>query len=151
MIQIRFCTGKDIVSDLIRLGERDNSWATHAEAVLSDGMLLGAHYEGGVMIRPAGYDKATTTQEMIVIVPANPEMTDKFYAFCETQVGKPYDATAIAGLALDRDWRTPDSWFCSELMAAALEDCGFINHLISGDNHISPADLLLILSAMLKL
>lgn len=151
MIRIRFVTGNDFVSNAIRVGERDG-WCTHAEAVLPDGSLLGAHIDGGVQIRPAGYDKATMTRELIVDLSGYPgivmgDNTDgRFLAFLQAQVGKPYDVTAIAGLALDRNWREDDSWFCSELMAAALEKCGYLPPLSSADNHISPRDLLLVLS-----
>lgn len=158
MIRIRFVTGNDFLSSAIRVGERDG-WTTHAEAVLPDGSLLGAHLDGGVQIRPAGYDKATMTRELIValdpyvdgetqVIESNGKSRREnvFYEFCRQQIGKPYDVTAIAGLALDRDWRETDSWFCSELMAAALEACGYLPKLSAADNHISPRDLLLVLS-----
>jgi hypothetical protein len=41
-----------------------------------------------------------------------------------TQAGKPYDFSAICGIAFDRDWRGSRRWFCSELIAAALEVVG---------------------------
>ncbi len=37
------------------------------------------------------------------------------------QIGKPYDYTAIVGLALHRDWQQDDAWFCSELIAWAFD------------------------------
>lgn len=145
-MKVRFVTGNDPLSNMIRFGERDG-WATHAEAVLPDGSLLGAHIDGGVQIRAAGYDKITTTRELIVEITAvTPDAEVAFYAFCHQQVGKPYDVTAIVGFALNRDWRQSDSWFCSELMAAALETCGYLPKLSAADNHISPRDLLLVLS-----
>lgn len=30
----------------------------------------------------------------------------------------------MLGLAFHRDWQAPDSWFCSELCEAFLEQCG---------------------------
>lgn len=177
MIRIRFVTGNDFISNAIRAGERDG-WATHCEAVMPDGTLLGAHLDGGVMARPTGYDKGTRTRELIVIIDPtlpitllssskamplpysgsitlnmNPgaEIEDKFHAFLRAQLGKPYDMTAIAGLALNRDWREPDSWFCSELQAAALEACGYLPRLSAADNHISPRDLLLVLSGRVSI
>jgi hypothetical protein len=154
MINVRFVTGNDFISNAIRTGERDG-WVTHAEAVLADGSLLGAHIDGGVQIRPAGYDKATMTRELIVRleVAANtaPLAETLFFDFLQAQVGKPYDVTAIAGLALDRNWREDDSWFCSELMAAALETCSYLPALSATDNHISPRDLLLVLSGRIAI
>ena len=164
LARIRFVTCNDFISNAIRFGERDG-WATHAEAVLPDGSLLGAHLDGGVQIRTAGYDKATMTRELLVpidlgvdqvSVPPHPpvksaERSAAFYAFLHAQVGKPYDVTAVAGLALDRDWRKAESWFCSELVAAALEHCGYLPKLATPDNHVSPRDLLLVLSGRISI
>lgn len=41
-----------------------------------------------------------------------------------SQLGKPYDWTAVAGLGLHRDWQEEDSWFCSELVAWAADQAG---------------------------
>lgn len=151
MIRIRFVTGNDWLSNAIRFGERDG-WATHAEAVMTDGSLLGAHLDGGVQIRPAGYDKATMMRELIVELPTLAAFVDeKHDSFLRAQLGKPYDVSAIAGIALDRDWREPDSWICSELQAAALEACGYLPRLAAADNHISPRDLLLVLSGRIAI
>jgi hypothetical protein len=150
-MKIRFVTGNDLISNGIRFYEHDG-WATHAEAVMPDGTLLGAHLQGGVMIRPAGYDAATMTRELIVDLPPFEDadhpwgMEDRFYNFLRAQVGKPYDDIALIGLAMNRDWHDAGSWFCSELMAAALEFCGYWPPLAALDSHVSPRDLLLVLS-----
>jgi hypothetical protein len=148
MLKIRFVTGSDITSTLIRFGERDG-WATHVEAVLSDGSLLGAHLDGGVQIRPAGYDKATVSRELIISAPVAITTETIFYDFLHAQVGKPYDLTAIAAIELGRDWRKPDHWICSELIAAALEACGYFEKLSAADSKIDPRDVLLLLSSRL--
>ena len=49
---------------------------------------------------------------------------EEAFQWAQTQCGKPYDWTAITGLALNRNWREDDSWFCSELVAAAFEKVG---------------------------
>jgi len=149
-MKVRFCTGSDFLSKAISFGERDG-WPTHCEAVLPDGSMLGAHLDGGVEIRPAGYDKATLVRELIVDLPTMSGMDVLWLSFLHNQVGKPYDITAIAGLALDRDWREDDSWFCSELVAAALEYSGYMPTLSSANNHISPRDLLLVLSGKINI
>ena len=41
-----------------------------------------------------------------------------------SQIGKPYDYTAILGLGLRRDWQEEDAWFCSELVAWAFQHAG---------------------------
>jgi hypothetical protein len=150
MIRIRFVDGTDIAAAGIRAAEY-GFWAIHAEAVMPDGTLLGAHYNGGVLARPAGYDKGTCSKDLIAELPADQAMTDKFRAFLRAQLGKPYDIEAIAAFVADRDWREPGSWFCSELQAAALNACGwFSNRLATEFNKITPRDLLLIVSGRVQ-
>lgn len=45
-------------------------------------------------------------------------------AAVRSQVGKPYDLTALFGLLTHRDWQEPDAWFCSELVAWAFSQGG---------------------------
>jgi hypothetical protein len=142
-VNLRFVTGNDWASDLVRVGQHDG-WCTHVETIMPDGTLLGAHLVGGVAIRQPGYDKDTMVRELTV--PLDIAYPNVYYDFQRAQVGKVYDTTGITGLVLDRDWRQPDSWFCSELVAAGLEVCGFLPPLSSVANHITPRDLLLILS-----
>lgn len=41
-----------------------------------------------------------------------------------SQIGKPYDMTALFGLLMHRDWQEDDAWFCSELVAWAFAQGG---------------------------
>ena len=46
-------------------------------------------------------------------------------AAARSQIGKPYDYTAIVGIVLqDRNWAEDDMWFCFELAAWALSKGG---------------------------
>lgn len=45
-------------------------------------------------------------------------------AAAASQLGKPYDYTAIVGLGLHRDWQEDDAWFCSELVAWSFAQAG---------------------------
>ena len=76
---------------------------------------------------------------------------ETFFNFLRAQIGKPYDTDAVLGLGIGRNWREPDSWFCSELQAAALEASGYLPKLSAADNHISPRDLLLVLSGRVSI
>lgn len=49
---------------------------------------------------------------------------DRIIAAAASQIGKPYDYTALIGLGLRRDWQESDSWFCSELVAWAFQEAG---------------------------
>jgi hypothetical protein len=150
MIPIRFVTSSDPVSAGIRAMEY-GFWASHVEAIMPDGRLLGAHFQGGVMARPKGYDGTTRVREVIVPVPATPEQEEAFWAFLNAQLGKPYDDTAILAFLVNRDWQEPDSWFCSELIAAALMTAGILLPLATQANKITPRDVLLILSSRIAL
>lgn len=155
MIRLRFVWGYDPLSRLIRAGEHDGDCPTHVDCVLSDGNLLGAHMQGGVVINQPRYDATSDGPGMRELYVDLPPLGLTYYtepspqpweAFLRAQLGKPYDFTAIAGLALDRDWREDDSWFCSEMAAASLEKCGWLPRLSTIDHHVSPRDLLLVIS-----
>jgi hypothetical protein len=146
MITLRFVTGDSMVSAAIRRAEY-GFWASHVEALMPDGTLLGAHIDGGVMARPRDYDKGQFTRELFVDIDAAPDVCDRFQAFLRSQLRKPYDTTGILAFVAARDWQEKDSWFCSELQAAALVACGwFASPLATEFNHITPRDLLLIVS-----
>jgi hypothetical protein len=147
-IRIRFVTGNDLISNAIRAGERDG-WVTHVEAVAPGGCLIGAHFDGGVQARPPGYDRSSMSRELFVDLEC--ENPDAFHSFLNAQIGKPYDLAAVVGYGLARDWRKSDAWFCSELIAAALEECGYLPRLSAPDYHISPRDLLLVLSGRIAI
>jgi hypothetical protein len=151
MITVRFVTCNDPISAAIRAAEYD-FWASHCEALMPDGTLLGAHASGGVQARARSYDTGQFVKEVYVDLPCDDATSQKFYDFLRLQVGKPYDMTAISAFLLGRDWREADSWFCSELQAAALEACGwFASPLATAVNHVSPRDLLLVLSGKVSL
>ena len=146
MIRLRFVGGDDIVAAGISAAEYGH-WCTHVEAVMPDGTLLGAHYEGGVQARRPGYDAGKIRRELLVSIPADAAMTDAFHAFLRAQLGKPYDKRAILAFVLGHEWQDPAAWFCSELQAAALAACTwFVSALATEFSHITPRDLLLIIS-----
>ncbi len=118
-------------------------WASHAEFVFEDGSTFGAKMDG-VKHRATSESKAYTRIERFTA-----PYIEQAYNWALTQLGKPYDFTAIAGIALNRNWREDDSWFCSELVAAAFEQTP--GPLLNDDdgieiNWISPRDLLLSLA-----
>ena len=65
-------------------------------------------------------------------------------------MGKPYDFKEILGIGFDRDWRQPESWICSELWAAVMEQGNLIGRLASPIGLVLPQDCLFISSAMFK-
>lgn len=70
--------------------------------------------------------------------------TAQALSWAQTQAGKGYDFTAIAGIAFDRNWRDGRRWFCSELVAAAFEHVGApLFNTATPIYRITPRDLLL--------
>ena len=149
-IALQFVQASGIGSQAIELFE--HGWCSHVDCVMPDGRLLGARSDviggataAGVQIRTPNYEPVSRTQRVTLLMTDDQEK--KFYAFLNEQLGKPYDTTAIVAFAMNRNWRENDSWFCSELMAAAIEASGwFIRPLSNGVNKITPSDLLLVLS-----
>lgn len=107
------------------------------------GEYLSAQFRGGVRIRTEtghGVCRERASERVFFYAPK----IEKAYEWAKTQIGKNYDHTAIFGLALDRDWRAKDSWFCSELVAKAFEQAGA--PLLNPDVdvwRVTPRDILL--------
>ena len=142
---------EDAVSRLIKAGCY-GFWAVHTEARMPDGTLLGAHIDGGVQARAPGYDAGGFDHDEFVTIPVEQPAADAFHAFLIAQLNKPYDLEVINALAMgallgERDWRQPDHWICSELMAAAAEASAWCGRLATDVNHVTPRDWRIILSA----
>ena len=158
-LTLQFCGFDSLVARTIERFTDPLGKIGHVDIVMPDGALLGAQNEAGlggkpsgVQIRPATYVVAAGGNNIVrVIVPVTADMQQKFYDFALDQVGKPYDLTAIAAFVAGRDWRQPDSWFCSELAAASLEQGDvFPSPLFAPANKVTPAGLLLVVSAFGK-
>lgn len=152
-IVLQFVEGSGFGSALIKY--YDHGLYSHVDSMLPDGTLLGARddaIEGipsGVQIRPASYVAGETV--LRVTIPCTDTQQDAFYAFVRAQLGKPYDETSIAAFAVGRDWRADDSWFCSELCSAGIEASGLVPPLSAPANKIAPDDLLLVISALVRI
>jgi len=144
VIRYQFVTGTGFTSKAV-------AWFgggvfSHVDAVLSDGSLLGARLDGGVSVRPPYYDH--WSRRVVFSLPTTAQQDEQWRNFLVDQLGKPYDKTAIWGFATGRDWREDDSWFCSELAAAALEMAGGCPVLYTPANKITPSGLATVLSAL---
>lgn len=139
-VVIRVVRGTHWDSKLIEY--RTWSWWSHIEACYPNGnpyRTFGAMLKGGVKFRWTGEDcyKDISAIEAWHI-PCTQAQHDAFWKFLSEQDGKPYDWRAIAGFGFRRDWEAPDSWFCSELMMAALKAAGIWNP--KGHVHLNRID-----------
>jgi uncharacterized protein YycO len=141
MITLRFSTVPGALTcQLIRW----QTWCdySHVDVVIPGVGLLGAQVDG-VKIRPfnyAGPNAKVLYQQVDYLTPG--EEAD-LYQFLKAQLGKPYDFGALLGDLLHRDWRNPNKWFCSELVAAAFEQ---IKRPMLNENvvdRVTPRDLML--------
>lgn len=158
-IKLRFVTGNSTVSSWIRAAEF-GFIATHVEAVIPpEGVLngtlsrmpggyLGSVAPQGVFVRPVGYD-AGFTWEAFVDVPATNQQVEEFFKVGSLQIGKGYDEVDLmSDFVGGRNWRDPNKWWCSELMAYMLEEVNLIGNIVLPVQKISPRDLALILSSV---
>lgn len=150
MIRLQFVRGPDLASGAI-------AWFSagpysHVDAVDHRGNLWGARSDSvggapaGVQMRPANY--ADWPIKTVLTLATTLTQENAFWTFLNRQVGKPYDHSAIWGFAAGRDWRAPDSWFCSELQARALEVSGVSPQLLSPVSKITPVSLALVVTAL---
>lgn len=151
-IVLQFVSGNDLGARLIKWFSHSAEFS-HVDVVWPDGKLLGARSDlvggapPGVQFRDPAYVEGQET--LRVEIGAADVERQAFYDFLLMQEGKPYDMTGILAFVLDRDWQEEDSWFCSELITAALVHCGHLRYpLVTPTNKITPADLLLICSAV---
>ena len=89
----------------------------HVQFVIDDQTRLSADLGTGVSLcgpPPAG----TLTKQYLIDAP------DTVLAFAMSQLGKPYDISAVLSIGLrirhNRNWLDPSKWFCSELVAASF-------------------------------
>ena len=106
----------------------------------------------GVQCRPDNYEH--WLHRTVFRLPCTMLQQQSYYAFIHSQEGKPYDPLAIAGFALERNWRKADSWICSELQAASGESAdmwGILDavgerKLFVPNNSIAPGALAMLIS-----
>ncbi|MHB8484226.1 MAG: hypothetical protein ACYDCM_00645 [Candidatus Acidiferrales bacterium] len=140
VIRLQIVTEKwNPISAAIRFSTR--SWASHAEFIdVTAQVTLGARCAGGVKIRPCAKDHYSRVEQFIA------DGIMRAYAWALTQAGKPYDFSAITGIALDRNLHDESRWFCSELVAVAFEKAGYpllSTRPSAAPWRITPRDLLL--------
>lgn len=155
-MKLRFVTCSDPESTAIR--DREGAMApwvaftpSHVEMVVAEG-YLGAHADGGVAIRPIGYDKATLTNELILDVGGDDAAAD---AYARSKIGTPYDWGAIfdfVDFVLPVDLHEKGHLICSAFMTIASRKARALPYRLAKLAHqTSPADLLLVFSGRMAI
>lgn len=117
-VKILFCTSQKIGAVAIRAV----TWSSFSHVAIIDGDEVIEATWPAVRVAPLAEVIAAHSAHAIVELPCRDPQA--VIAAAASQIGKPYDYTAILGLGLRRDWQEEDAWFCSELVAWAFQHAG---------------------------
>ncbi|MEW6612718.1 MAG: YiiX/YebB-like N1pC/P60 family cysteine hydrolase [Pseudomonadota bacterium] len=118
-VQLLFTRRRHPGSALIRVA----TWSRWSHVALVDGdEVIEAAAPHGVRRASVGAAIDRAARCALVELPARDPAA--VLAAAASQLGKPYDWTAVLGLGLRRDWQEEDAWFCSELVAWAFQHAG---------------------------
>ena len=148
MIYFHFTASDNLVGKLIREFTGKNilhpaEWS-HVELIVPGRGYLGAQLDG-IKLRPFDYEDGPNgkkVKEGFAVIDCSEEVERKAWKWAWEQYGKPYDLMACIGCGLHRDWHKLGSWFCSEYVAADLEQAG--DPLVDPDkfpDRVTPQDL----------
>lgn len=114
-----FCNARDPLS----LAVRAFTWSRWSHVALVDGycVIEASPRDGVTMTETEGLLMRSREFELVDLPCRDPEAVRHAAA---SQVGRPYDWSALAGMVLRRDWQEDDAWFCSELIAWAFAQAG---------------------------
>lgn len=118
-VSLLFSTSGHPMSAAIRL----STWSDWSHVAIIDGdEVIETTAPAGVRRFPVVQAINHAKRGAIVELPCRDPQA--VIAAAVSQLGKPYDYTAILGLGLRRDWQEEDAWFCSELVAWAFQHAG---------------------------
>jgi len=152
----QYSTSTAFTSKIIR--RLTHSQFSHIDLVLPEGLLGVSGKDksigdsGGVLVRKFGCWPYLFPPKL-AHVQCSDEVQKKTIDWAVSQIGRPFDKKALyhflrerAGLKLiGRDWRDPNSWFCSEFQIRAAEIGGLFSYpLIVNKDVVSPQDTLLL-------
>lgn len=146
-VRVRYVLGTDLASRAI--ARFSGGHLSHAEAMRDDGQVWGARDDRvggkppGVQLRPNDY--ASFAYQIIYTIPTTELEEQSFWAWWESQEGKPYDSRAILGFAFDKSWHDSGAWICSAAVTNALQSID----LIAWDLYLPPNKITPVVSATL--
>lgn len=118
MVNVIFSRRHHLGSVLLRTG----MWSPWSHCGVIEGdTVIQAAAGVGVVRTPLAEFKRIASRWAVVEFPASETFTAMAAA---SQIGKPYDLLGAVGVAVHRNWDSDDKWFCSELVAYALQEAG---------------------------
>jgi hypothetical protein len=164
---VQYSTSTAFASGIIR--RLSHSPFSHVDIVLPGEGLLGVSGPdkyvvngkpfddpGGVLVRP--FDPwPYLTKPKVAHLQTTSATADAVIAAGRSQLGKPFDNSALWGFLDDaaesvpRDWRSTDMWFCSEWAIWSAETGGLFPYpLAVVKNRVTPADTLLLFNPLMS-
>lgn len=141
------------------IGLRADCWS-HIDVITPGGMLRGAQatkFKTDIGIIPAGYRDRPPfyddwVRRMVLELDVSDEQYRRYWEFSDAQLGKGYDFRGLIPFftekfPIDRDWRDPSVWFCSEEVEENCEQAHVLPRLYEGANHVDPGDIAMRLNA----
>lgn len=118
-IQLLFSSSGSPMGALIRAA----TWSrwSHVALVAGGDVIEAAPFHG---VRQVKLNDAIGQAKEFALVELPARDPQRIIDAARSQVGKPYDWTAVLGLGLRRDWQGRDAWFCSELIAWSASEAG---------------------------
>ena len=117
-MRVLFCTSHLPGAVLIRAV----TWSAWSHVAILDGDMAIEAVWPHVKVTPLAEVLARHSRYAVVDLPGADDAA--ILEAARSQVGKPYDLTALFGLLMHRDWQEEDRWFCSELVAWAFDKAG---------------------------
>lgn len=96
------------------------SQVSHVGMLRGDRILESTWSGGGV--KPISLDAFVARASAVFVVEIH--SPDEVWEAALTQIGKPYDKTALLGVYANRNWQEDDSWYCSEYFSWAHAKAG---------------------------
>lgn len=122
-------------------------WSPWSHCGIIDGdVVIEAIAVHGVVVTPLHEFLARSSRYAIVEFGAAYQPT---IDAARAQIGTRYDYAGVAGIGLHHDWQDPSAWFCSELVAHALERGG-LKLFRSDAGRITPQHLWMIETPLLN-
>ena len=135
-MKVLFCTSKLPVAALIR-AVTWSKWS-HVALVLEDGTAIEATYP---KVRRVPLETILAAHSKYVIIDIPTDNDQAIIDFAMSQIGKPYDITALLGILVHRQWTDTDKWFCSELVAWCFAQGGYSLFREEDIHRITPQNL----------
>jgi len=117
-VRVLFCTSKLPGAAIIRAV----TWSDWSHVAIIDGEEVIEATWPAVRVVPLADVLAKHSSFVVADIPCQDPAA--VIAAASSQIGKPYDLTALFGMLARRDWQEADAWFCSELVAWAFQQGG---------------------------